>query len=148
MAKKKQRPAKKQKPSPRSARPKFQVFVSHATSDKWLAVTLCEKIEATGASTFRDDRDIDGGDDIPEEIRSQIKQSRELVVLLTPDSVDRPWVLLEVGAAWGWRKNYRIVPVLCHVTVDAIPDIIKGKKAFHLNEFDQYLKELRKRVKK
>ena len=148
MAKKKSRPAKKQKSSPRSARPKFQVFVSHATSDKWLAVTFCEKIEATGASTFRDDRDIDGGDDIPAEIRAQIKQSRELVVLLSPDSVDRPWVLLEVGAAWGWRKNYRIVPVLCHVTVDAIPDIIKGKKAFHLNEFDQYLKELRKRVKK
>jgi hypothetical protein len=57
-------------------------------------------------------------------------------------------VLLEVGAAWGWRKNYRIVPILYHVTVDAIPDIIKGKKAFHLNEFDQYLKELKERVKK
>ncbi len=85
---------------------------------------------------------------IPEEIRTQIKQSRELVVLLTPKSVDRPWVLIEVGAAWGWRKEYRIVPVLCHVTVDAIPDIIKGKKAFQLNEFDQYLKELQKRVKK
>jgi len=40
------------------------------------------------------------------------------------------------------------VPVLCHVTVDAIPDIIEGKKAFQLNEFDQYLKELAKRVNK
>jgi hypothetical protein len=125
---------------------RHQVFVSHATSDKWLAVTICEKIEAMGASTFRDDRDIQGGDDIPEEIRTQIKQSRELVVLLTPDSADRPWVLLEVGAAWGWRKGYRIVPVLCHVTIDAIPDIIKGKKAYHLNEFDLYLKDLKKRV--
>ncbi len=82
---------------------KYQVFVSHATADKWLAATFCEKIEATGASTFRDDRDINGGDDIPEEIRTQIKQSRELVVLLTPESADRPWVLLEVGAAWGWK---------------------------------------------
>ena len=79
----------------------YQVFVSHATSDKWLATTLCEKIEATGAKTFRDDRDIDGGDDIPETIRIEIKRSKELVVLLTPDSADRPWVLLEVGAAWG-----------------------------------------------
>lgn len=51
---------------PRSAaraRP-YQVFVSHATSDKWLAKAICEKIEATGAVTFRDDRDIHGGDDI------------------------------------------------------------------------------------
>lgn len=130
------------------AKPKYQVFVSHATADKWIAATFCEKIELLGASTFRDDRDIDGGDDIPEAIRTQIKQSRELVVLLTPKSVDRPWVLLEVGAAWGWRNDYRIVPVLYHVTVEAIPDIIKGKKAFQLNEFDQYLKELQRRIKK
>jgi hypothetical protein len=32
--------------------------------------------------------------------------------------------------------------------VDAIPDIIKGKKAFHLNEFEQYLRELKRRVEK
>jgi len=125
---------------------KYQVFVSHATADKWLATTFCEKMESVGATTFRDDRDIHGGDDIPEDIRAQIKQSRELVVLLTPESVDRPWVLLEVGAAWGWRRDYRIVPVLCHVTVDAIPDIIKGKKAFQLNDFDQYLRELKARI--
>ncbi|TMQ32061.1 MAG: toll/interleukin-1 receptor domain-containing protein [Planctomycetota bacterium] len=132
----------------RLAKRKYQVFVSHATADKWLATTFCEKIEATGATTFRDDRDINGGDDIPEEIRTQIKRSRELVVLLTPESVDRPWVLLEVGAAWCWRRDYRVVPILCHVTVDGIPDIIKGKKGFHLNEFEQYLRELTKRVKK
>lgn len=145
MAKKSRRAAKGSRR--KSSKLKYQVFVSHATADKWIATTFCEKIDAIGASTFRDDRDIDGGDDIPETIRSQIKKSRELVVLLTPESVDRPWVILEIGAAWGWRKNYRIVPILCHVTVDAIPDIIKGKKAFHLNEFDQYLNELRQRMK-
>src|SRR5207248_3344943 len=130
----------------RLAKRKYQVFVSHATADKGLAMILCEKIEATGATTFRDDRDINGGDDIPQAIRGQILQSRELVVLLTPESADRPWVLIEVGAAWGRRKNYRIVPILCHATVDRIPDIIKGKKAFAMNEFDQYLGELKKRV--
>jgi TIR domain len=139
---------RKRKPGRGSASPEYQVFVSHATADKWLATTFCEKIEAAGASTFRDDRDINGGNDIPEEIRAQIKRSRELVVLLTPESVDRPWVLIEVGAAWGCRRNYRIVPVLCHVSVDGIPDIIKGKKGFHLNEFEQYLNDLTKRVTK
>ncbi len=122
--------------------------MSHATADKWIATTFCEKIDATGATSFRDDRDIDGGDSIPQSIRTEIQVSRELVVLLTPDSIERPWVLLEVGAAWGRRKHYRIVPVLCHVTVDAIPDMIEGKKAFHINEFDKYLAELKRRVKK
>jgi len=126
----------------------YQVFISHATADKWLAVTICEKIEQlTGASTFRDDRDILGGDDIPDEIRRQIKQSSEMVVLLTPDSVNRQWVLLEVGAAWGSSKRARITVVMNHVSVDPIPDMIKNKKAIRLNEFDHYLHELAQRVR-
>ena len=59
----------------------YQVFLSHATADKWLATVLCEKIELTNAVCFRDDRDIEGGDDIPENLRKQIKKSQELVVL-------------------------------------------------------------------
>jgi TIR domain len=144
----KRKPAKKVATKKSRRRPEYQVFVSHATADKWIATTLCEKIDATGATSFRDDRDIDGGDSIPQLIRTQIQASRELVVLLTPDSIERPWVLLEVGAAWGRRKDYRIVPVLCHVTFDAIPDMIEGKKAFHINDFDKYLAELKRRVKK
>jgi len=138
----------KQKPATGSgARSSYQVFVSHATADKWIATIFCEKIDATGATSFRDDRDINGGDTIPDSIRTAIQVSRELVVLLTPNSIERPWVLLEVGAAWGRRKDYRIVPVLCHVTFDAIPDIIEGKRAFHINDFDTYLVELKRRVK-
>lgn len=125
----------------------YQVFVSHATADKWLAKVLCDKIEATGAVSFRDDRDINGGDDIPEEIRRQIKRSREIVVLLTPDSINRTWVTLEVGAAWGRSKAMRILIVMCHVSVDPIPDMIKNKKAVSLNEIDQYLNELAHRVR-
>jgi hypothetical protein len=149
MAKRKTRSTTKKKVAKKARRnPAYQVFVSHATADKWIATTFCEKIDATGATSFRDDRDINGGDSIPESIRTEIQVSRELVVLLTPDSIERPWVLLEVGAAWGRRKNYRIVPVLCHVWFDAIPDIIEGKKAFHINDFDKYLAELQRRVKK
>jgi hypothetical protein len=137
----------KKRSSRRSKSASYQVFVSHATADKWLATTICAKIESAGATTFRDDRDINGGDDIPEAIRMQIKQSKEFVVLLTPDSVSRPWVLLEVGAAWGWRKKFPIAAILCHVNVDAIPDIIKSKKAIPLNDFDKYLTELSHRIK-
>lgn len=134
---------KKSKPKP------YRVFVSHATADKWLAKVICEKLETvSGATTFRDDRDIDGGDDIPETIRTEIKRSNELVVLLTPNSVERPWVLLEVGAAWGRSKTMKITPILCHVDVDPIPGIIKCKKAIDINDCDAFLSELKKRVKK
>ena len=131
---------------PRAEVARTRFFVSHATADKWLAKTLCEKIEETGADTFRDDRDIAGGDDIPEVIRQEIIRSNEMLVVMTPESVDRRWVLLEVGAAWGRRRHSRIVAVLCHVQVDTIPDMIASKKAVPLNEFDDYLRDLKKRV--
>ncbi len=123
------------------------MFVGHATADKWLARVLCEKIEEAGAGTFRDDRDIAGGDDIPESIRREIVRSQELLVLMTPESVNRPWVLFEAGAFWARRKNARIAAVLCHVDVDMIPDMIKSKKAIPINDFDTYVKEVRARVK-
>lgn len=126
----------------------YKVFVSHATPDKWIAKTVCEKLDALGVQTFRDDRDIRGGDDIPEEIRREIKRSKELVVLLTPVSANRPWVLLEVGVAWGWSRKLRITVVLCHVDTDPIPAIIKSKKAIHLNELDNYLAEVSARLRK
>jgi hypothetical protein len=111
-----------------------------------LARVICEKIEAAGAATFRDDRDIDGGDDIPDKIFQQIKRSQEMVVLLTPESVGRQWVLLEVGGARLWRKGYRIVAVLQHVEIDPIPPMIKSKKAIKMNDFDAYLRELSLRL--
>jgi hypothetical protein len=68
----------------------YQVFVSHATADKWVACTICEKIDAiTGVKTFRDDRDISGGDVISHELREQIQVCDELLVVLTPVSVTR-----------------------------------------------------------
>ncbi len=138
--------AKKKASDNKTAAKPYQVFISHATADKWVAKVLCEKIEATGATTFRDDRDIDGGDDIPEEIRKQIKKSKEIVVLLTPQSVGRQWVILEVGAAWGFSKRIRIIFLMYHVSVDPIPDMMKNKKALPLNDFDHYLNELADRV--
>lgn len=133
--------------SGRGAVKPYQVFLSHATADKWLAKVLCEKIESTGATTFRDDRDIAGGDAIPDAIRLELKRSREVVVLLTPESVNRPWVILELGGAWVWSRRTRIVVVRCHVPVDPIPDMIKEKKSISLNEFDGYLAELAARVR-
>lgn len=135
--------AKKTKP-----KGSYQVFLSHATTDKWLAKTLCEKIEESGAVTFRDDRDIHGGDDIPDEIRRQLKASQEVVVLLTPESIESRWVILEIGAAWGHSSRKRITLVLCHVSTDPLPATMKFKKAVHLNEFDAFLRELAARIEK
>lgn len=83
----------------------------------------------------------------PDAIRRELKRCNELVVLLTPQSVNRQWVVLEVGAVWGRSKKARISPILYHVTVAPIPDIIKSIKAIQLNDIEDYLDELNKRIR-
>jgi hypothetical protein len=134
----------RRRPPKKSTRP-YRVFISHATTDKYLARVLCEKLEQRGATTFRDDRDIDGGDDIPDSIKAEIGRCDEFVVLLTPQSVTRNWVLLEVGAAW--MRKLRIVVILYLVQIDPIPAILKSKRVFGLNDLDQYLDEVENRAK-
>lgn len=131
---------------PRPKRVGYSVFVSHATPDKWIAVTFCEKLEAIGVATFRDDRDLNGGDDIPDAIRQAILDADELLVLLTPESVNRRWVLMEIGAAWV--RNMRILGVRCHVEFDVIPDMLKSKKVYSINDFDRLLDEVHRRAAK
>jgi hypothetical protein len=137
--------ASKKTPRRQTGNP-YTVFVSHATADKWIAKRICDAIEQTGAATFRDDRDIEGGDSIPDKIRTQLLQASELLVLMTPNSVNRPWVLLEIGAFWGRKGNSRIVPVLYLVDVSNIPEHIASIKAVHLNDLDAYLDGLQNRV--
>lgn len=122
----------------------YRVFVSHATADKWIARTICEKIDAIpGVVTFRDDRDIAGGDTIRDVLLEELEQADEVLVLLTPTSVGRQWVIAEAAVGWALRK--RIVPICYNATVDQIA-ILSGQRAFLLNDFDSYLADLRERV--
>ena len=140
MAKKRRNP---KKPVTRKQSP-YRVFISHATHDKWISKILCEKLEETGADTFRDDRDIEGGDSIPDVILSEIRSCDEIVVLLTPESVQRQWILVEIGIAIGVER--RIIPLFYHIDTEQIPDIIKSRRGLDLNDLDGYLTDLSKRM--
>jgi hypothetical protein len=137
--------ARKKKEPKAARRPGYRIFISHATADKWIARILCEKLEAVGAETFRDDRDIAGGENISVRLRDEIISADEVLVLLTPNSTTRPWVLLEIGCAWG--HNRRIVPFCYNVAVEAIPAILQPTKAIDLNALNDYLDEVAARVR-
>jgi TIR domain len=128
---------------PRRPKP-YRIFISHATADKWIARTICEKVEAIpGVVTFRDDRDISGGDYIPDVIEAEIKRSNEVLLLMTAIAHTRQWVIMEVGMAKAFKK--RIVPICYNASVDHVPTIAM-MRAFQLNDFDNYLADLRRRV--
>lgn len=81
----------------------YLVFISHSTKDRWIAKQMAGIIERNakryGVRTFLDEVDLEGGDRIPDVIRAHLQTCEEFVILLSPHSVARQWVLVELGGA-------------------------------------------------
>jgi hypothetical protein len=128
----------------------YRVFVSHAWSDLWIAQQIERRIrEDARADTFIDAFDIAKGDDFEARIFNEMARVDELVVLLTPWSVDRHWLWVEIGAARA--NDCRIVPVLYHLSLDDLErgggaTFLKAKNVVAMNEMETYLSQLKRRV--
>jgi hypothetical protein len=128
----------------------YQVFVSHSSTDAWVAKQLSTHLERCGAATFLDVNDIEHGDDFDETIVEAAERSHELLVLLTPWSKDRHYVWMEIGMFRGARK--RVVGILHGVktteiaTDERIPVVLKKIDLVDLNAIDSYLTQLARRA--
>ena len=128
------------------------MFISHASRDSWMARTLGEKVGACGAEFFLDAVDVEVGDDIAIRIREGLGRCTELLVLLTPSSVDRRWVWIEIGSAWFQGK--RVIGVVQGMTVEELlkqpdlPGVLSQKHLVDINDVDRYFRELKGRVQR
>ncbi|MCI0697802.1 toll/interleukin-1 receptor domain-containing protein [candidate division KSB1 bacterium] len=121
----------------------YVVFVSHSSKDLWIAKTMAEKITALGAEVWLDEKDLEGGDVIIEKIIDGLEVCNEAIVLISPDSIKSEWVRFEVAGVRVLRK--RLTPILNHIKpaqVASLRDVL----AIELNNFEQLLDELKKRI--
>ena len=127
-----------------TTQPDYLVFISHSSKDPWIARQMAEIIERRakryGVQTFLDEVDLKGGDRIPATIKANLHACQEFVILLSPHSVTRQWVLAELGGAWTSDK--RIMAITYDLTAGKISDIIEQDKSYDLNDFDRYVVEL------
>lgn len=111
-------------PSPRTP---TRLFISHAHADEPLATAFTKLLEA--AFEFRRDivrctsvegYKLDYGDEGPDVLRANLADADVVLGLLTPTSLSKPFVLMELGAAWGLQS--RIIPALApHLAFDEVP---------------------------
>jgi hypothetical protein len=126
------------------------IFVSHSSSDTWVAKQIAKEIERCGATPFLDEAHVDAGADFEEDILEFLERAHELVVLLTPWAFDKPYVWAELGAAWG--RRIPIVALLLGITPSELqsrpgaPVFLKKRDLLQLNDIDTYLGQLRDRV--
>ena len=132
----------------RESATRYCLFLSHSHKDRWIArqcARLIEEAAKQRIEVFLDEKDIEGGQSIPDSVRAAIKRCDEFLVLMTRYSKDRPWVLLEMGGAWILDKY--MVAIIDKIGPREMPDIIYPYKAIDLNDFDTYPQQVLKRAK-
>ncbi|HEU4454951.1 MAG TPA: toll/interleukin-1 receptor domain-containing protein [Longimicrobium sp.] len=136
--------------TPLEPRRGLKVFISHAGRDTWVALRIAEKIRELGARTFLDETDIAIGEDFEARILKEIQSCDEFLVLLTPWSLDREYVLSEIGAAavkcmpiigvvYGWGADELGAKLV-------LPPFVGKRNLVDLNDLDRYLRELARRI--
>ena len=137
-------------PKKKKASKRYLVFISHSAKDRWTAQRMADRIEQQGRKyqikTFLDERDIEGGESIPETIKNNIRKSNEFLVLISRNSKDRAWVQIEIGAAWILGK--RMIAIIDNISPKEMPDVIVLRKAIDLNDFENYVNQLLRRASK
>ena len=94
----------------RQPKQRFDVFLSYSSvSQPWVR-KFTQALAKSGITNWFDAHDILPGERWRDQIETALRQSRVLIVILTPESVQRPWTFFELGAALADGK--RIVPVL------------------------------------
>lgn len=115
----------------------YDIFLSYSETDRQEAEKIFRIVTEAKGKVFMAPKVIAPGDDFTEKIRAAIQASRELWLLVSPNSVTSQWVISEWGAAWVLHK--RIIPILHRCALDALPDHLKMLQCIDLHEVDEFV---------
>lgn len=127
----------------------YRVFFSHGGADGFIVKHVEPKLVETGATVFVDRGQIKYGDDFRETIFEELKVCQELLLLITPTSVSRPWIFAELGVAIS--RGARVVAVLYGVPEHELQSkgvlsLLGTSHYVELNDIEEYYIELAERV--
>lgn len=102
----------------------LNVFISHSMKDQGVADEIRRHLALDDHKTFTA-TDVLAGEDWAAAISKALKKSEVMVVLLSPEAVQSPNVIHEIGFALGSEKyKGRVLPVLVRPTED-VPWFLK-----------------------
>ena len=104
-----------------------QIFISHASADDNFVKELRIALEENRLSVWADSRNLRGGGKLAPEIETAIAQARHVIVVLSPNTINSPWVRREIQQALQVEKRrkvdgYSVIPLrLPGVQPSALP---------------------------
>ena len=123
-------------------RQKPVVFISHASTDGVFADAVkheIEKVFANGVTVFSTSSPgaIGAGSDWLAEIEARLERAQAVITIVTPVSIERPWLWFEVGATWskGQQQKLKIYPLCApEVNLGQLPSPLDRLQALSMGK--------------
>ena len=90
----------------------MKVFVSHSHADSELAARVSKALRNEGLDVWDPDLNLLPGDNWAAEVARALEESEAMVVLMTANALNSPWVKREMEYALGAKRySNRLIPV-------------------------------------
>jgi hypothetical protein len=91
-----------------------KVFISHSSEDKSFVRRLKRDLGTNGIGTWVDEDEMTLGDYLSEKLAEALEQSTHFIIVMSPTSLESPWVKMELESAIKHIKSdirKKIIPI-------------------------------------
>jgi hypothetical protein len=105
-----------------------KVFLSYAWENKELAGKIAHALHANGIDTWWAEWCISAGDSLRQKIDAGLGDCTHFVVLLTPESIQKPWVNQEMDAGLVRKldQQAKFIPLRHNLQPSSLPPLLRG----------------------
>lgn len=105
-----------------------KVFLSYAWEDKDLASRIAHALQANGIDTWWAEWCMSAGDSLRQKIEEGLGDCSHFVVLLTTNSISKPWVKLEIdaGLMLKLQSQAKFIPLRYQLSVEHLSPLLRG----------------------
>lgn len=123
------------------------IFLSHNHKDKIFVRKLASDLDAHGIRYWLDEAEMKIGDSLIQKIRGGIDSVDYFAIILSPNSVDAPWVVNELDVAMNQQingKSIKILPLMLKAC--ELPSFLIGKLYADFQDENYYEESFKKLV--
>jgi hypothetical protein len=125
-------------------KPAPTAFLSYATENHALAEIIAKELQANGIDTWWAEWEIGAGESLRQRIDEGLERCTHFVVLLTKESIAKPWVNQEMDAGLVRKLQAKcsFIPLRCGFPARDLPPLLSGVSSPEIDESALDLKQL------
>ena len=121
-----------------------RAFLSYAWEDRELARRIAERLQVNGVDTWWAEWEIRAGDSLRRKIDEGLSNCTHFIVLLTPSSIEKPWVNEEIDAGFVRKVESlaRFIPLRSGLAVSQLTSLLRPILSPQIDNFDSDMAQL------